>query len=171
MLTTIIGRIISLGFVGLAAIACDASAHASEAHRPIDALATSDQVRRTKRETRTVVVVKPLTTEPLLQIENLRLEAAPPKAPQPSAILKFDLVNDTWVQVTDLVMSISFVETRLPDTSTTPPRVLVGPVTIRVGEILNAGYALQYEMLFRNLSSDCECSPNVAILSARLLPD
>ena len=105
-------------------------------------------------DARTVIVVKSLTVPSLLQIENVSLEAASTRAPQPSTILKFDVFNDSPSRLTDVVMNVSFVEKQLPERFTTPARVLVGPVTIRVAEILQAGYTLRYEMLFRNLSSD-----------------
>jgi hypothetical protein len=172
MLTTVTWRPISIGFFGVAAIVCAAAVHASEPeHRLKEAPSRSDHVMQSNHDPRTVIVVKSLTVPSLLQIENVSLEAASTRAPQPSTILKFDVFNDTPSRLTDVVMNVSFVEKQLPERFTTPARVLVGPVTIRVAEILQAGYTLRYEMLFRNLSSDCDCSPSVEILSARLLPD
>ena len=81
------------------------------------------------------------------------------------------MLNDTSLRLTDVVMRVSFLEKRADDIDATPARVVVGPVTVRVGEALRAGYVLSYEMLFRNLSSDCDCAPRVEIVSARLLPD
>lgn len=158
--------------MGLGVLACVASAHAIDrAHRGAGGSLTSDQLARPHREVPTVVVVKPLINEPLIQIENLRLETAPATAPQPSAVLKFDMFNDTTLRLTDVVMRVSFLEKRPDDIDSTPARVVVGPVTVRMGQTLQAGYVLSYEMLFRNLSSDCDCSPRVEVLSARLLPD
>jgi hypothetical protein len=51
-------------------------------------------------------------------------------------------------------MRVSFLE-ELPDDVPATLRVVVGPVTVRVGETLQAGYVLSYEMVFRNLSPDC----------------
>jgi hypothetical protein len=85
--------------------------------------------------------------------------------------LKFDVFNDTSLRLTDVVMRVSFLEKQAPDIADVPARVLVGPVTVRVTAVLQAESVLSYEMLFRNLSSDCDCSPSVEILSARLLPD
>jgi hypothetical protein len=117
------------------------------------------------------IVVRQLTSQSRLQVKNLRLDSAPPEASQPSAILKFDVFNDASVPLADVVMRISFLKKRLPGASETPDRVVVGPVTIRLGQTLQAGFAVSYQMLFRNLSSDCGCSPRVEILSARVLVD
>ena len=158
--------------IGLAVLVCVASAHATgRANRETGTPITSGQLKRSNRDLPTVVVVTPFTKEPLVQIENLRLETAPAKVPQPSALLKFDVLNDTSPPLTDVVMRVSFLEKRANEDADTPARVVVGPVTIRVGETLGAGYVLSYEMLFRNLSSDCDCAPRVEILSARLVPD
>ena len=158
--------------IGFAVLACVASTRATErANRETANPVTSGQLKRSNRDLPTVVVVTPLTKEPLVQVENLRLETAPAKVPQPSALLKFDVLNDSSLPLTDVVMRVSFLEKRANEDANTPARVVVGPVTVRVGEALRAGYVLSYEMLFRNLSSDCDCAPRVEILSARLLPD
>jgi hypothetical protein len=162
----------SFVIVCFAVLACVAPADATDrGHREIAAPLTSGQLARSTRDLPTIVVVKPFINEPLLQIENLRLESAPPKAPQPSALLKFDVLNDTSLRLTDVVMRVSFVEKRSDELDVGPGRVVVGPVTVRVAETLRAGYLLSYEMLFRNFSSDCGCTARVEILSARLLPD
>jgi hypothetical protein len=77
------------------------------------------------------------------------------------------VLNDSPSRLTDVVIRVSFVESDLDEIDETPARVVAGPVTIRVRETLPAGYVLSYEMLFRNLSPECECSPRVDILSAR----
>ena len=120
-----------------------------------------------RRDTRTMVVA-PLR-EPSLLVHNLRLAAAPANEHRPSALLKFDVLNHTALWPTDVVMRVSFVERRLDESDIEPARVIVGPVTVEVDETLQAGYTLSYEMLFRNLSPDCDCSPRVEIISARLL--
>ena len=158
--------------IGFAVLACVVSAHATaRADRETATAVMSEQLKRSNRDLPTVVVVTPFAKQSLVQIENLRLETAPAKVPQPSALLKFDVLNDTSLPLTDVVMRVSFLERRANEEGGTPARVVVGPVTVRVGETLRAGYMLSYEMLFRNLSSDCDCAPRVEILSARLLPD
>jgi hypothetical protein len=152
--------------VAVIVVACFVwTASADASHRGIDPLTQSNG------GTRTVIVMKPLSGGPLLQIENLRLVSPPPKAPHPSALLKFDMLNDTALRLTDVVVRVSFLERRADDANALPPRIVVGPVTVRVDETLQAGYVLSYEMLFRNLSTNCDCAPRVEILSARLLPD
>jgi hypothetical protein len=130
---------------------------------------TSKQQQRSDGDAK-VVIVKSSVNASLLEIGNPRLETAPPGAPQPSSLLKFDVLNKSSLRLTDLVMRVSFVE-KQPDSSDTPVRVLIGPVTFRVEEILQSGFVLSYEILFRNLSSDCDCSPAVEVLSARLVPN
>jgi hypothetical protein len=111
------------------------------------------------------------TDGPSLKVEKLRLDPSPKEAPQPSALLKFDVLNDTRSRLADVVMRVSFVERDTHEIEASPARVLVGPFTIRVHETLPAGYVLSYELLFRNLSPECDCSPRVEILSAHVLSD
>jgi hypothetical protein len=108
---------------------------------------------------------------PLLRIEQLRVVTSPEKAPQPSVVLKFDVLNDSPSSLTDVIIRVSFVEHDLDEIDDISAKVVAGPVTIRVRETLPAGYTLSYEMSFRNLLPECECSPRVEILSARPLAD
>jgi len=171
MNTAAMWRAISLGAFALAAIGSDTSAYATDrVNRHLMAPSTAKQQQRSEGDAQTVVVVKSSVNASLLEIENPRLETAPPNAPQPSSLLKFDVLNKSSLRLTDLVMRISFVEKR-PDSLDAPVRVLIGPVTFRVEDILQSGFVLSYEILFRNLSSDCDCSPTVEVLSARLLPN
>jgi hypothetical protein len=107
---------------------------------------------------------------PLLRIEQLRVVTSL-EGPQPSVVLKFDVLNDSPSRLTDVVIRVSFVESDLDEIDEIPAKVVAGPVTIRFRETLEAGYVLSYEMLFRNFSPECECSPRVEILSARSLPE
>jgi hypothetical protein len=100
-----------------------------------------------------------------LRIHRVRLEAAPPAAPKPSVLLKFDLVNDGLLTVRNVVLEVAIVERPSIDAATAALHVVAGPFTIRGDIDLQAGYTLNYEMLLRNLPSDCNCSANVAILS------
>ena len=56
-------------------------------------------------------------------------------------------------------MRVSFVEQRLSDDAESQPRILVGPVTFTTRDVVEPGYVLGYEMLFRNLSAECGCIP------------
>jgi hypothetical protein len=144
-------------------LACAASVNAAQRDTPSTTLARPAP----QRDTRTMIVA-PLRKASLL-VQNLRLVAAPAKEFEPSALLKFDVLNHTALWLTDVVMRVSFVEKRPDESDLDRARVIVGPATVEVKEILQAGYMLSYEMLFRNLSPDCDCSPRVEIVSARLL--
>ena len=50
-------------------------------------------------------------------------------------------------------------------------RLLVGPFTIRGHVTIEAGYTFNYNLLLRNLSTECRCVANVNVVSARLQPD
>ena len=157
--------------VSVAVLAWAATARATDrGDRETAASATSVHLTRSNGDRPTTAFSKAFS-EPRLQIENVRFVRAPAEAPQPSVVLKFDVFNDTTQRLTDVVMRVSFVEKRQDNVDTASPRVIVGPVTIRVGEILRAGYILSYEMLFRNLSRKCNCAPRIEILSARLTAD
>jgi hypothetical protein len=106
-----------------------------------------------------------------LRINNVRLEAAPPDAPKPSAILRFGLLNDGSMRVTDVLIHIVIVETGDVDDQASSASVIVGPFTIRGNVTIEAGYTVHYEMLLRNLSSDCGCVARVRVLSSRPLSD
>jgi hypothetical protein len=105
-----------------------------------------------------------------LRIKNVRLESAPPSAANPSALLKFDMVNEGSLRLTDVLLEIALVERKLPDTEGAP-RVIVGPFTIRGNVTIDSGYTVNYEMLLRNFSVDCGCVANVFVLSARAMAD
>jgi hypothetical protein len=106
-----------------------------------------------------------------VRIVNVRLESVNHETPKPTAVLKFDLLNDTSVGVSDVVIEISIVEKSGGKTGAQPPRIVVAPFTIRSQTTIEAGYTVNYAMLLRNLSSDCDCIANVSVLSALpLLP-
>ena len=74
-------------------------------------------------------------------------------------------MNDGLVTVRDVILEVAIVERRSTDAAAAAPHVVAGPFTIRGDIDLQAGYALNYEMLLRNLPSDCNCIANVAIVS------
>jgi hypothetical protein len=103
---------------------------------------------------------------PSLRIVNVRLEPLTEEAIRPTAVLKFDLLNEAAVSVTDVVLEISIVE----DVEPSPRRVIiVAPFTVRAHATIDAGYTVNYTMLLRNLSPDCACIAKVSVLSARPL--
>jgi hypothetical protein len=102
-----------------------------------------------------------------LRIANTRLEAAAEDAPKPSTLLKFDLLNQSLERITDVVLQVVLVEkARLPE-QVSARRPVVGPFTIQGHVTLEAGYTMNYVVLLRNLSVDCDCLPEVSVLSAR----
>jgi hypothetical protein len=106
-----------------------------------------------------------------VSIANVRLEAAPPVEASPSMTLKFAIANEGSTSVSDIVLEISIVEKAKSDQPELARRILVGPFTIRGDVVLRAGYTMNYEMLMRNLSSECGCLATVDVLSARPLPE
>lgn len=169
-MSTIIPSIaVSLGILSVATGPRPAGASLAQASQRFVAPAASDVIR--PKLDAGVIVATPLNDRPLLQIENLRLDNPPSEVAQPATLLKFDVLNETSYRLTDVVVRVSFLEDQGLDAAGVPARVLVGPVTVRVKAVLQAESLVSYEMLFRNLSSDCSCSPSVVILSARVLPD
>lgn len=80
-------------------------------------------------------------------------------------MLKFDLVNDGWTTVRRVVLGVAILEKSSTDAAAAP-RVVAGPFTIRGDVDLQAGYTLNYEMVLRNLPSDCHCVADVAIMAS-----
>jgi hypothetical protein len=116
------------------------------------------------------VLLPPVNPVPTLRIMNVRLEAPPADAPTPSAVLKFDMLNDGGSKVTDIVIQISMLERPRDEHALSSRRFVVNPFMIRGSVTLEAGYRMNYEMLLRNLSADCACVPNVVVISARPVP-
>jgi hypothetical protein len=105
----------------------------------------------------------------LLRVENVRLEAPVPAETLPSTVLKFDVFNGGSTPVTNLILEISILEK--PALNELPGKALVRPFKIRGNVVLQAGYTINYEMLLRNLSSDCRCIANVDVVSVHWLTD
>jgi hypothetical protein len=70
--------------------------------------------------------------------------------------------------LTDLILEISILEKSAA--KELAGRALVRPFQIRGNIVLQAGYTINYEMLLRNLSSDCRCVANVDVVSVHWLP-
>jgi hypothetical protein len=104
----------------------------------------------------------------LLTVENVRLEAPVHAEASPSTLLKFDVFNGASTPVTDLVLEISILEK--PALTGLSGRAVVRPFKIRGSVVLQAGYTLNFEMLLRNLASDCSCIANVDVVSVQSLP-
>jgi hypothetical protein len=117
------------------------------------------------------IVVRPGNPTSTLRIMNVRLETPPADAPRPAAVLKFDMVNDGDLSVTDIVIQITMLEKPRAEHVLGSPRFIVKPFTIQGSVTLDAGYTVNYEMLLRNLSAACECVPKVVVMSARQQPE
>jgi hypothetical protein len=126
---------------------------------------------KSRRNIPKIALLRPVSLVSTLRITNVRLEAAPPEAPKPSAVLKFDILNDSELRVTDIVIQVAMHEEPRVDHAARSRRVVVAPFTIRGDLTLEAGHTVNYEMLLRNLSSDCGCVANVVVLSARVLSE
>jgi hypothetical protein len=107
---------------------------------------------------------------PPLRIAKIRLGPAP-RDEKTSAVLKFDMSNVSSRTLTDIAFQISVVEESRRGNWDTPGRVIAGPFTIRGKLVLEPGYTAEYEILLRNVSSECRCAANVRVLSVRSLLD
>jgi len=101
-----------------------------------------------------------------VKIRHVHLKPAP-GVDTPATTLEFDMLNDSGDPVTDVVVEISIVE---KSTNHEPPHIVAGPFTIKGEAVLEPGYTIKYQMIMRNLSSDCDCAANVGVLSARPVP-
>jgi hypothetical protein len=108
-------------------------------------------------------------TARLLKVGNVRLEAPVHAEVLPSTLLKFDVFNGAPTPLTDLVLEISVLEK--PALTELSGRALVRPFQIRGNIVLQAGYTVNFEMLLRNLASDCRCIANVDVVSVHWLPE
>lgn len=158
MIVTVVGGCLAAGFGGIAPAASD---HGKRQAR------VTEQVGVPLADSRRVDMrVLPAT---ILRVSHVRLGAPPADVPKPASVLKFDMLNDGDLRVTDVHIQIAIVQKERPAADRTPPRVIVGPFTISGHATIEAGYTVNYEMLLRNLSNDCECQPDVRVVSARQL--
>lgn len=138
----------------------------------VPALARSGDIppRQPKPEGDAIVAAHaPAEVQPL-RIVHVRLERAPRIELPPSAILKFDLLNEGVDRMTDVLLEVSIVEQPSPGEPLGSRRVLVGPFNVRGTAVLQPGYTINYEMLLQNFSSDCHCVPRIVVTSARAVP-
>ena len=113
------------------------------------------------------------TTSPVVKVKNVRLEAAPATETEtaPSAVLKFDLLNNSLTTIGLVKLRISVVEKADPRDEVTLPRVLVRPFTVLGHIAFESGYTITYEMVLRHFAADCNCVPVVEVVSAESQPD
>ena len=107
--------------------------------------------------------VVPVAAPAPVKIRHVHLKPAA-GVETPATLLEFDMLNDSVDPVTDVVVQISIAE---KSADHQPPHVVAGPFTIKGEAVLEPGYTIQYQMIMRNLSSDCDCVANVGVLSAR----
>jgi hypothetical protein len=151
--------------VGALALACGASVNATKgtSHGSVDQLKAS-------RETISVPSdPKPVSPPRLPKIENVRLETPLHSEASTSTLLKFDVFNAGSTPLTDLILEISILEK--PALNELSGKALVRPFKIRGHVVLQAGYTVNYELLLRNLSSDCRCIATVDVVSVHWLPE
>ena len=151
--------------VGALAFSCGASMNATEStsHGSVDQLKASRGTISVPDDPRAPNAAR------LVRIENVRLEDPLRAEASPSTLLKFDVFNGGSTPLTDLILEISIFEKPAPKELT--GRALVRPFKIRGTVVLQAGYTLNYEMLLRNLLSDCRCFANVDVVSFLWLPE
>lgn len=104
-----------------------------------------------------------------LRIADVHLEAPPDPETGPAAVLRFDLFNAGHLRVTDITLQIRIIALQEP-AETGARRVLAGPFAVRGFATIEPGYTFQYELLLRNVPSDCRCAAEVSVLSARAVP-
>jgi hypothetical protein len=103
-----------------------------------------------------------------IAIRHVRLEPSTPVDGSPSVVLKFDLHNEGWTSVTDIVLAVS-MRTRGGDNAKEAPKVR--PFKIRIRNVLLAGYSFDYEIRLRNVSLDPAHMPEVEVVDAQRAVD
>jgi len=84
--------------------------------------------------------------------------------------LKFDLHNIGWTSVTDIVLAVSLhsgTRGNAPDASSEAVR----PFTIKIRNVLMAGYSFDYEIRLRNVSLDTASAPEIEVVDAHRVVD
>ena len=119
--------------------------------------------------------IKKPATPPPLGITKIRLDPPEPGEQKNSAVLKFQMSNESSSTLTDIVFEVSIIEDAQREQLDTPRRLLAGPFAIR-GKIrgkivLDPGYTADCEILLRNISPTCRCAANVRVLSFRSIDD
>lgn len=78
-------------------------------------------------------------------------------------------MNASSLTLTEIIFEIRILERLGHNDSSAPSPLLAGPFTIRGNILLESGYTADFEMLLRNLSLVCRCSPRVQVVSVRSL--
>jgi hypothetical protein len=115
--------------------------------------------------------IKKPATLPSLGITKIRLDPPEPGEQENSAVLKFQMSNESSSTLTDIVFEVSIVEDAQRGQLDTPRRLLAGPFAIRGKIVLDPGYTADCDILLRNISPMCRCAANVRVLSFRSIGD
>src|SRR5262245_1003093 len=108
-----------------------------------------------------------------IAVRHVRLEPSQAVDGSPSVTLKFDLHNVGWTSVTDIVLAVSLhsgarggTREKAIEASDT-----VRPFTIKIANVLMAGYSFDYEIRLRNVSLDAASAPEVEVVDAHRVVD
>jgi hypothetical protein len=115
------------------------------------------------------IVLRSESRPSTVHINDIRLEAPVRRTAEPASVLKFEMLNDGERRITDVMLEIAIRE-KASDVLETP-RTIVGPFLVGGHATIEAGYAVDYELLLKNLAPDCSCSATVRVVSARELPE
>ena len=103
-----------------------------------------------------------------LAVQRVRIVAPPFADKERSALVQFDVSNDSPVTVRDIVVEISILAREEPD-GPKKPRVLAGPFYLKGSFLLEPGHVTDYEIGLRNLSPACSCRASAGVISARIV--
>jgi hypothetical protein len=103
-----------------------------------------------------------------IAIRHIRVEPSTPIEGSPSVVLKFDLHNEGWTSVTDIVLSVSM---RKDEQGRALEPARVQPFTIKIRNVLLAGYSFDYEIRLRNVSLDSASAPEIEVVDAHRVVD
>jgi hypothetical protein len=107
-----------------------------------------------------------------IAIRHVRLEASPAVDGSPSVTLKFDLHNVGWTSVTDIVLAVSLRNGAHEGTrENASDAETVRPFTIKIRNVLMAGYSFDYEIRLRNVSLDNASAPKIEVVDAQRVAD
>lgn len=113
----------------------------------------------------------PLDDTVPLRVQDVRLEPAPQLDGPLLTLMNFGLSNEGAEDLTHIVVEVTIVEKPVGSGVGVRSKVLAGPYTIVGKNVLRPGQTLNFEILLRNLSSDCGCVARVHVVSARSTRD
>src|SRR5262245_33851357 len=149
--------LVAIGSIALAPVL--SARHAPDPGAPTRNRRAQDSLRTTSLKAKSPIVIR-----------RARLEPTPRRDESESVLLKFDVHNQSETSQANILLSVSLLGPAGED-SLEPRPVIVRPFSIRVETVLRAGYLVEYEILLRNLSSDCDCLPRIDVVSARPVQD